>query len=203
MRVNAVSFGEVKCTPVKNQLKKDATPCSVTTARIPIPLLGKVEEELKWMEEGKIIQAVTEPAEWVAPIIPVIRPNGTIRICVETQPGGEKRTLRDPNRGRCDSSAEGPISLLQARCCLRVLADTSRSRDCEADHIHNPIRQILLHLASVRLQRYFRGSWMRSHLSSTASSATLTTYSVIQRQQKSTLSSWPRSRRDFKTSVYS
>ena len=83
MRINAVSIGEVKCTPVKIQLKEDAKPYSVTTARIPIPLLGKAEEELKRMEEGKIIQAVTEPTEWVAPIVPVVRPNAKVRICVD------------------------------------------------------------------------------------------------------------------------
>ena len=41
------------------------------------------------------------------------------------------------------------ISLLQARRRPRVLADSSRSRDCEADYIHNPIRQILLHPSTV------------------------------------------------------
>ena len=72
-----MSFGEVKYTLVKIQLKEDATPYSMTTARrIPIQLLGKVEEELKRREEGKIIQAVTEPTECFALTVPVIKPNG-------------------------------------------------------------------------------------------------------------------------------
>ena len=77
------------------------------------------------------------------------RQDPEVRRSEETQPDGEKRTLRDLNRGRCDSSAEGLISLLQARSCLRVLADSSRSRDCEADYIHNLIRQVLLHPSTV------------------------------------------------------
>ena len=84
MRVDTVSFSDVKYTPMKIQLKEDTTPYSVTTARrIPIQLLGKVEEELKRMEEGKIIQAVMEPTECVAPVVPVIKPNGKTRICVD------------------------------------------------------------------------------------------------------------------------
>ena len=46
-------------------------------------MLRKVEEELKRMEGGKIIQAVMEPTEWVAPIVPVVKPNGKIRICID------------------------------------------------------------------------------------------------------------------------
>ena len=42
-----------------------------------------MKKKLKRMEEGKIIQVVTEPTERVAPIIPVVKPNGKIRICVD------------------------------------------------------------------------------------------------------------------------
>lgn len=34
------------------------------------------------MEENGIIERVTEPTEWVAPMVPVIKPNGKVRICV-------------------------------------------------------------------------------------------------------------------------
>ena len=80
---SAVSFGKVKCTPVKNQLK-DVKPYSVITSRrIPIPLLCKFEEELKRREGGKIIQDVMEPTEWVALIVPIVKPNGKIWICID------------------------------------------------------------------------------------------------------------------------
>ena len=51
--INSVSFGEVKCRPVKIMLKDGATPYNMTTARrVPIPLLKKVEQEIKRMKDG-------------------------------------------------------------------------------------------------------------------------------------------------------
>ena len=34
------------------------------------------------MEENGIIECVTELTEWVAPVVPVIKPTGKVRICV-------------------------------------------------------------------------------------------------------------------------
>lgn len=76
-------LGQLKGDPIKIVLKENAKPYSVVAPRrIPIPLLPKVEEELKRMEENGIIERVTEPTEWVAPMVPVIKPNGKVRICV-------------------------------------------------------------------------------------------------------------------------
>ncbi|CAM1332187.1 Uncharacterised protein r2_g4120 [Pycnogonum litorale] len=77
-------IGEVKCNPVNIQLIDGAIPYSVSTPRrIPIPLFSKVENELKKMEGLGIISKVTEPTEWCAPIVPVVKKNGSVRICVD------------------------------------------------------------------------------------------------------------------------
>ena len=47
--------------PVKILLGDDAKPYTVHTARrVPLPLLQKVKEELKHMEENEVIEPVTE-----------------------------------------------------------------------------------------------------------------------------------------------
>lgn len=35
------------------------------------------------MENLGIIESVTEPTEWVAPMVPVVKPSGKIRMCVD------------------------------------------------------------------------------------------------------------------------
>ena len=77
-------LGLMKCPPVKIQLKADTNPYSLNTARrIPIPLLAKVEEELLRMERNGVVTPVTEPTEWCAPMVPVLKRNNKVRICVD------------------------------------------------------------------------------------------------------------------------
>ncbi|KAL6470492.1 hypothetical protein MHYP_G00216110 [Metynnis hypsauchen] len=77
-------IGTLKGEPVKITLKEGAEPYSIATPRrVPIPLLPRVEEELKRMESMGIIEKVTDPTEWCAPMVPVMKKNGKIRICVD------------------------------------------------------------------------------------------------------------------------
>ena len=74
----------IDCDLVKIELKNDAVPYSVTTARrVPFPLLTKVQEELEQMLANGIIEKVSEPTDWCAPMVPVPKPNGNVRICVD------------------------------------------------------------------------------------------------------------------------
>ena len=68
-------IGTLKGDTVKIVLKENAQPYSVATARrIPILLLPKVEG---------VISSVSEPTEWCAPMVPVIKKSGDVRICVD------------------------------------------------------------------------------------------------------------------------
>ncbi|XP_014679916.1 PREDICTED: uncharacterized protein K02A2.6-like [Priapulus caudatus] len=89
-RVNEIDgtlFGDIgllKCDPVKIQLKENAVPYSINTARrVPFPILSKVKEELEYMVSVGVIEPVTEPTDWCAPMVPVVKRNGNIRICVD------------------------------------------------------------------------------------------------------------------------
>ena len=70
--------------PAHIHLQSDATPYRCVTARrVPHHLFGKVREELGRMEDGGIITKVKEPTEWCSPMVPVLKPNGKVRICVD------------------------------------------------------------------------------------------------------------------------
>lgn len=66
------------------QLKPDAEPFAVSTPRrIPFPMRPGVEKELQRLEATGIIRKVHGPTDWCAPIVPVQKPSGDIRICVD------------------------------------------------------------------------------------------------------------------------
>lgn len=70
--------------PYSIKLKPDATPFSLAMPRrVPIPLLGKVKEELERMEKMSVISRVEAPTEWCAGMVPVPSKNGSVRICVD------------------------------------------------------------------------------------------------------------------------
>ena len=80
--INASSA--VKCQPVKIKLKEGTTPYSLATSRrVPIPLQERVKKELQRMKDLDVIEDITEPTDWVSPMVPVVKKNGDIRICVD------------------------------------------------------------------------------------------------------------------------
>lgn len=77
-------IGLLNCKPVKIELRDDAQPYSITTPRrVPFPLLTKVEQELARMQSLGIIEEVREATDWCAPMVPVVKKNGKVRICVD------------------------------------------------------------------------------------------------------------------------
>lgn len=70
--------------PYTIKLKPDTTPYSLSTPRrVPIPLLGKVKEELERMEHLGVISRVDKPTDWCAGMVPVPKKNNTVSICVD------------------------------------------------------------------------------------------------------------------------
>lgn len=70
---------------MKILLKDDAQPYVVHTAcRVPLPMLQKVKEELQRMESNSVIEQVTQPTDWCAPMVPVLKKHtGKARICID------------------------------------------------------------------------------------------------------------------------
>ena len=55
--------------------------CLTTPRRVPLPLMKKVQEEIKRMEQLDVIEPIDEPTEWCSPIVVVPKADGKVRIC--------------------------------------------------------------------------------------------------------------------------
>ena len=73
-------MGCIKGTSAKFVVRSDATPKFYGARPVPYSLRPKVEEELNRLERDGIITPV-EFSEWTAPIVPVVKRDGSIRIC--------------------------------------------------------------------------------------------------------------------------
>ena len=76
------SIGLMKTQPVTIKLNTFVEPSCLTTARrVPFPLMDDVKAELDRMVTSEIIRVVTEPTDWCSAMVPVVKKNGSVRIC--------------------------------------------------------------------------------------------------------------------------
>ena len=78
--VFAEGLGKLKEMQVKINVKSGTIPRFFKARPIPYALKEKVENELDRLQQEVIIEPV-QFAEWAAPIVPVCKSNGQIRIC--------------------------------------------------------------------------------------------------------------------------
>ena len=65
-------------------LRANAKPfCLYNPRKRPHPLLPKVKSQIETMLKQGVISPVTAPTEWCAGIVPVLKPNGKVRICID------------------------------------------------------------------------------------------------------------------------
>ncbi|XP_064483004.1 uncharacterized protein K02A2.6-like [Ornithodoros turicata] len=72
------SLGHTVSTYVTTQSLQSHTPRTV-----PKAVEQQVKDELEHMQKSGIIAKVTEPTEWVHPIVITVKKNGTVRICLD------------------------------------------------------------------------------------------------------------------------
>jgi len=73
-------LGNVKSFPVTLHVEENSQPRFYKARTVPYALRGKVDAELQRLEDEGIIEPVKHSA-WAAPIVPVLKPNGTVRLC--------------------------------------------------------------------------------------------------------------------------
>ena len=51
--------------------------------RVPIMLRPQLQEELERMERLEVIEKVSTPTSWVNSMVTIVKPNDTLRICID------------------------------------------------------------------------------------------------------------------------
>ena len=68
------------CVQITLQVESKVKPKFLKPKSVPFALKDKVEQELNNLEQRGIISPVKH-SSWAAPIVPVIKKNGSVRVC--------------------------------------------------------------------------------------------------------------------------
>ena len=73
-------LGELRGTAAKIHIERDAQPRFEKARPVPFAIRKKVEQELDRLQALGVIRPV-QFSDWAAPIVPVMKPDGKVRIC--------------------------------------------------------------------------------------------------------------------------
>ncbi|CAK1594433.1 unnamed protein product [Parnassius mnemosyne] len=76
-------FPKFKGILVEIPINKSIKPVIQPYRRIPIPIEENIKRKIKELLDADIIEEVDEPSLWVSPIVPILKDNGDIRLCVD------------------------------------------------------------------------------------------------------------------------
>lgn len=84
-RIDAIKepFPKMKGITLSLPIDRTVSPVIQPLRRCPIPLLQQVEAKLKELLRLDIIEKVTQPTSWVSPLVPILKDNGELRLCVD------------------------------------------------------------------------------------------------------------------------
>ncbi|XP_058840941.1 uncharacterized protein K02A2.6-like [Topomyia yanbarensis] len=77
------SFPKMRGIKLSLPIDRSVQPVIQPLRRCPIPLLQKVKSKLDELIEMDIIEKVVSPTSWVSPLVPILKENGELRLCID------------------------------------------------------------------------------------------------------------------------
>lgn len=122
-------FSKFKDILIEIPIDESVKPVTQPYRRIPIPLEEKIERKIHELLELDIIEEVHGPSSWISPLVPILKDNGEIRLCVDM---------------RCANSAilreNHPLP-----CMGHLLPKISKAKYFSKLDIKNAFHQIAIH----------------------------------------------------------
>ena len=73
----------VQIQPINIMVDPQAMPASLPARHYAFSLCTAIETELQHLKEADVIESVQEATQWVSPLVPVWKSNGTLRLCID------------------------------------------------------------------------------------------------------------------------
>lgn len=80
---NKKPFPKFKNVLIEIPINEKCKPISQPYRRIPIPIEKKIELKINELLESDIIEEVHGPSSWISPVVPILKDNDDIRLCVD------------------------------------------------------------------------------------------------------------------------
>ncbi|XP_058459398.1 uncharacterized protein K02A2.6-like [Malaya genurostris] len=77
------TFPYIKHVELTLPIDKRIAPVIQPLRRCPVPLLGKVKAKIDDLLAQDIIERIERPTTWVSPLVPILKDNGEVRLCID------------------------------------------------------------------------------------------------------------------------
>ena len=154
-------LGFLRSYPYKIALKADATPHAVVTPRrIPLPYHQKVNDELKRMQSLGVFEEVTQPTEWVSPMVVVPKQSGDVRICVDyvhLNRSVKREHYQLPTAEELFAKMQGAKFFTSRDATSGFLANSTCRREFRVNNVPDALWPISFHPSTIRPEFRLRG----------------------------------------------
>ncbi|XP_034192266.2 uncharacterized protein LOC117609734 [Osmia lignaria lignaria] len=82
-------IGKLKDFKLTIPIDRSHPPVAQPVRRLPFKLRDQINKQLKELLDLDITETVEGPTEWVSPVIPIVKKNGEVRLCVDMRRANE------------------------------------------------------------------------------------------------------------------
>lgn len=83
VELSKMPFPHIRDVELTLPIDRSVPPVIQPLRRCPVPLLDKVKSKLDDLLAQDIVERVEKPTSWVSPLVPILKDNGDLRLCID------------------------------------------------------------------------------------------------------------------------